>query len=281
MLAGIGTYAPCLPKGIWGQRAMWALVSVAGPRALPGKAVDWSPPLDPPEWAALTETLESAIGAFDAHTVYERRRGRAGLLMLLMRSGKPVGFMKARHNDPGEIDREVAALQSLEANPPTSFSVPRVLEAGSVGEWNFVLTTTMPAGMHRMINGAPAMSISRDISSGLADLARPEGTAEHWQPAHGDFTPWNLRVFRGDSKPWLIDWEEACWAPPGADALFYRASAFAIGRPTDDEPFPVDEAAAYWARRVRQRTADNRAAGLEMRPLDRGLEEAFAPALTD
>lgn len=276
MLAGMGTYAPCLPKGIWGQRAMWALVSVAGPRALPGRAVGWEPPLPAAAWEEFEASLRQAAGRYDAHTVYERRRGREGLLMLLLRSGHPIGFVKARHESPEEIDRERRALEALEATPPSSFHTPRVVGGGELGGWQYVVTTAMPAGMHRMVKGVPPAAMHDEIAAALLALPKPESTPNHWMPYHGDFTPWNLRRFR-NGKPWLIDWEEAGWAPPGADAAFYRASAYAIGRAVDDDPFEHDEAAAFWFERMQHRTADNVAAGLELRPLDHGLLKAFAP----
>jgi hypothetical protein len=255
---------------------MWALVTLAGPRALPGRSAAWEPPLPDVQWQELESALRQAVGQYDAHTVYERRRGREGLLMLLLRSGRPIGFLKARHESPDEIDRERRALEALEATPPSSFDAPRVVGAGDIGGWQYVITSAMPAGMHRMIKGLPPAVIHSDIAAALAALPRPDGTPDHWTPFHGDFTPWNLRRFR-TGKPWLIDWEESGWAPPGADAVFYRASAYAIGRATDDAAFEHDEAAAFWFEKMRQRTAANVAAGLEMRPLDRGLLEAFAP----
>jgi hypothetical protein len=216
------------------------------------------------------------VGRYDAHTVYERRRGREGLLMLLLRSGRPIGFVKARHDSPAEIDRERRALEALEAAPPMAFHAPRVVGAGELSGWQYVVTSAMPAGMHRMVKGVPPEAIHDEIEAALQVLPKPEDTPEHWMPFHGDFTPWNLRRFRS-GLPWLIDWEESGWAPPGADALFYRASAYAIGRAVDDKPFEQDEAAAFWFERMQRRTADNVAAGLELRPLDHGLLEALRP----
>lgn len=277
MLAGIGTYTPCLPKGVWGQRAMWALVKVAGPRALPGKSVDWTPPLDPNDWQQFLDALRQATGPFDCHTVYERRRGREGLLMLLMRAGRPVGFVKSRRGSGREVEQERRALDALERAAPRTIQTPRVLGAGQVSDWYFVVTTAMPPEMHRMLEEAPAAAINEDIEDALAALTKPEDTPAHWTPFHGDFTPWNLRRFK-TGVPWLIDWEDSGWAPPGADAVFYRASASAIGRPVDDRPIDDDEAAAYWRDWVKDRTAANVAAGYELRPLDIGLLKAFGSA---
>lgn len=274
-LAGIGTYAPCLPKGIWGQRAMWTLVRLAGPRALPGRSFEWTPPLEPDDWQQLLDVMTSTVGPFDAHTVYERRRGREGLLMLLMNRGRPIGFLKARLGSDDEITRERLALEALEATPPRLFEAPRVLGGGTIDSWHFVITTAMPSGIHSMLDGPPPSAIHDEIEAALSTIPKPDGTAEHWRPFHGDFTPWNLRRFK-TGRPWLFDWEECGWAPPGADAVFYRASAFAIGRPVDDTPFADDEVSSFWREWVQQRSAANAAAGLEERPLDRGLYEAFA-----
>ncbi len=273
-LAGMGTYAPCLPKGIWGQRVLWALVRIGGSRALPGKSFEWTPPLAADDWQSLNKAMVEAVGPFDSHTVYERRRGRAGLLMLLMREGRPVGFLKARHGSADEIAHERLALEALETTPPLSFRAPRVLGASAIADWHFVVTAAMPAGIHSMLPAAPPGAIHDEIEAALQTIPKDDGTPDHWRPFHGDFTPWNLRRFK-TGHPWLFDWEECGWAPPGADSIFYRASAYAIGRPLDDMPFEKGEASDFWRQWVRERSAANAAAGLEERPLDRGLAEAF------
>jgi aminoglycoside phosphotransferase (APT) family kinase protein len=69
---------------------------------------------------------------------------------------------------------------------------------------------------------------------------------------HGDLTPWNLRRFpRGMLA--LIDWEDACWGPPAADAVLFRASAAALGQPLDAAPAEL-EAIEFWETRVRERS---------------------------
>ncbi len=277
MLAGIATYAPCLPKGIWGQRAVAALVRIAGPRALPGKSFEWQPPLPEPDWTQLVAVIKDAIGPYDAHSVYERRRGRPGLLMLFMRAGRPIGFLKARQGTGEAIARERLALEAIEGAAPRSFAAPRLLTAGEIGgDWTFVLTSAMPPGIHRMLPTGPPLEIHRDVAVALGGLPKPEGTPSHWEPFHGDFTPWNLRRFR-EGPPWLIDWEESGWGPPEADAAFYYASSHAIGRAVGPQPAVTDEVRAFWWDRVRARTAANLEAGRELRPLDYGLLEAFSP----
>jgi aminoglycoside phosphotransferase (APT) family kinase protein len=60
---------------------------------------------------------------------------------------------------------------------------------------------------------------------------------------HGDLTPWNLRQ-RTDGTLFLIDWEDAGWAPPGADEVYYWATeGFLSGGEMLLEPA---EAREYW-----------------------------------
>ena len=90
-----------------------------------------------------------------------------------------------------------------------------------------------------------------------AVLDRPAGTPEHWRGAHGDLTPWNLR--RSSTGTWLIDWEDACWAPPGTDRIYF-AAVTAATRPGPARPLPIRdedrEAARRWAGVVAARPAD-------------------------
>jgi aminoglycoside phosphotransferase (APT) family kinase protein len=44
---------------------------------------------------------------------------------------------------------------------------------------------------------------------------------------HGDFVPWNLREAPG-GELWLLDWEDAGWAPPSADLLRYAVAFHSI-----------------------------------------------------
>jgi len=274
-LAGIATYTPCLPKGIWGQRVAWGLVSLGGAKLLPGRAGSWNPPFAGDGWQELLEQLRAIVGDFDSHTVYERRRLRSGLMMLLLQGDTPVGFVKAREL-PGEgMIREEAALHLAAQAGPKSFEVPRVLGAGEVTGWRYLVTTAMPPRMHRMVEGRPRPELLGDITEALSALERPPDVPDHWQPFHGDFTPWNLRQF-GEGRPWLIDWEDCGYAPPGADDVLYLATAFAIGKTLAPIPLEASEAVEYWWAEMNRRIREKLEWGLELRQLDHGLLEALA-----
>lgn len=194
--------------------------------------------------------------------------------MLLLNGADSVGFVKARRGAAAGLDREETALELAESAAVRSFRTPRVLGSGSVAGWRYVVTSAMPPRMHRMPDGAPAPAVLEDIAVALAGLDRPDDTPEGWKPFHGDFTPWNLRRI-GDTTPWLIDWEDAGWAPPQADAVLYLASAYALGRPVGDIPDDAAEAVDYWWDEITRRTNEKLANGLEPQPVDYGMIEAL------
>jgi len=274
-LAGIATYTPCAPKGVWGQRVAWSLVSVGGARLLPGRRSAWQPPVPAQEWNTLLADLRAIAGSFDSHTVYERRRGRKGLLMLLLDGDDPVAFVKAEEGKAPGILAEESALLLVERFDAKAFKTPRVLGSGIVAGWRYLVSSPMPPRMHRMVEGAPAEAILEEIAAVLSSREPPQALPDGWEPFHGDFTPWNLRQI-GDATPWLIDWEETGWAPPNADRVFYAATAYALGRPTTNEPLTRSEAAAYWWEEVNKRVQAKLDAGLELRPLDHGMLEALS-----
>ncbi len=274
-LAGIATYTPCVAKGIWGQRIAWGLVSLGGAKLLPGRVGAWDPPFEGEGWDRLIEQLRGIVGDFDSHTVYERRRMRRGLMMLLLRGETPVGFVKARELPGDGVVREELAMGLVEEAKPRSFQAPRVLGSGQVAGWRYLVTSPLPPRMHRMIEGRPPAEMIEEIGAVLSPLQRQNGTAQHWAPFHGDFTPWNLRQF-GDGRPWLIDWEDCGYAPPGADEVVYLATAFAVGRTLGPIPLPASEAVAYWWEEMNRRIREKLEWGLELRQLDHGLLEALA-----
>jgi hypothetical protein len=274
-LAGIATYTPCGPTGVWGQRVAWTLAKLGGARLLPGRGRSWDPPFATDSWQTLLRELAAAAGPFDSHTVYERRRGRRGLLMLLLDGDRPVGFVKAAEEDPPGIAREEEALLAAERVGVDSFLTPRVLGSGLIAGWRYVVASPMPPLMHRMLSQAPAEAILEDIALVLADIERPADAPSHWQPFHGDFAPWNLRHI-GGGTPWLIDWEDAGWAPPRADWVFYVATAAALGYPITSDPLERTEAVEYWWEEVDRRAREKLDSGLALRQLDYGLMEALA-----
>ena len=87
---------------------------------------------------------------------------------------------------------------------------------------------------------------------------------------HGDFTPWNLRQLESGELV-LLDWEEAGWGPPGADAVLYRAAASALSQ-SYTAPCSDGEAIQFWRARISKRDGDAR---------DRRLDEGMLRALAE
>ncbi|WP_375485186.1 phosphotransferase family protein [uncultured Jatrophihabitans sp.] len=113
----------------------------------------------------------------------------------------------------------------------------------------------------------PHRAITR-LRSGLLDevrtlvgavVPRPPGVPEHWVPSHGDLNPWNLR--RARTGDWLIDWEDAGWAPPGTDEVYFSATSATLRRGAV-QPLPIApehrEAAARLAAWVAARPVRDR-----------------------
>jgi hypothetical protein len=211
------------------------------------------------DWHALRSDIVSAVGSFDTMAVYERREGRPGMLLLLIDGATPVAFLKAHGGDGAAIARENRALTAMWRTALETFRVPQPLLTGWRGDWHFIVTSAMPPRLHRSLRQAPPGAMLTEIEHGLSALSRPDDTPDDWVPAHGDLTPWNLR--RVDSGvPYLIDWEEAGWAPPGADAALYGATARTVGVPPFDV-LPPASGSEYWidkiSRRIDQRSASD------------------------
>src|SRR4051812_25209257 len=63
-LAGLSLYAACRPTALWSQRVAWVCIKIFGPRALPGRSVNWGA-LARPEWMELSEVWRRELGRFD------------------------------------------------------------------------------------------------------------------------------------------------------------------------------------------------------------------------
>jgi glycosyltransferase involved in cell wall biosynthesis len=103
-----------------------------------------------------------------------------------------------------------------------SFRVPACLDSFEYDGWHVRVIEPLPK-YHRATAWDPARirPVVEDIPKSLDGLlARPEGTPAHWGAVHGDFVPWNLRESK-DGQFWLVDWEDAGWGPPLADAVRY------------------------------------------------------------
>ncbi len=274
--AGIALYTPGSWRGIVAQRAAWCVVRAGGPRLLPGKARPWDPPMDATTWDRFHRDLGRAVGGFDTWAGYVRRGGRSGLLLLLLRGGAPVGFVKARLAGDAVVDNEFQALETVYATHPTSFRALEPLGRGTCGEWSYLVTAPLPPRIHRRADDAVLPGVLDDVQRALAAHPKQPGTPDHWVPAHGDFAPWNLRRIRRNGT-FLIDWEAAGWAPPGSDLVYYAACAAALGRSVHGFTIEPGEAAHFCWQQVRSRIDQRLQRGGTVTDLDQGLLEALAP----
>jgi len=250
---GLTLYAPCRPLGQVAQAAaLWA-VRLGGVHALPGKAQPWEPPMGKETWQRCWGEWRR-LGAIDAVALYERPQPkRKGLAVLLMTGGTPVAFVKLRERSSGDLSKERAVLTALGSVHQAVVWVPGLLAAGSVDGWDYIAMTALPGRRHRPPSRPDVEAVLRAVQPALATVPRPEGMPEHWQPMHGDFTPWNLREVPGLGLA-LVDWEDAGWGPPEADATLYTAAEVVLGRAPQPSNLP-EEAVAYWRRRVESREA--------------------------
>ncbi|MDR7382459.1 phosphotransferase [Promicromonospora iranensis] len=262
-LAGISLITRSKAAALAAQWGLYYATAVLGTRFVPGERVNWEPPGGGARWDALT----TCLGPFDDLALYERpQASRTGLAALLLREGRPVGFLKLRE-EPAELDREHRAMVALTDARPETFRVPRVLDRGSTDGWHWMLIEAMPPRPAAPARRIVLPRVLADIQRCLEPLLpRARDVPVHWRPMHGDLTPWNLRRC-GRGLPWLIDWEDAAWAPPGADQVYYAVtSAAVLGRSSvaPSEPEHV-EAARFWLDRMTARSGDDHDAPLTAR----------------
>lgn len=250
-LAGLALYAPCRRRAVAAHRLARTAVRLLGPAALPGEAGAWDSGIPDDVWPELAAEWTQSLGAFDDMAGYRRSTDRAGLSVLLLRRGAPLAFLKIRERDSGGLEWERRTLERVNAAPLREVMAPRPLAAACVRGWHYLAMTPLPPVLHHPPSRAPLERITNEIGAALAGLERAAGVPAHWRPMHGDFTPWNLRA-AGD-RLFLVDWEDAGWAPPGADLVLYRAvqTAMDLGRPWYGASV---EAAAFWLQRVTARS---------------------------
>jgi len=148
-----------------------------------------------------------------------------------------------------------------------SFQVPACLESFAHDGWQVRVIEPLPK-YHRAAGWDPARirRVVEDIPKALDGLlTRPESTPAHWGPLHGDFVPWNLRE-SGDGCLWLVDWEDAGWGPPLADAVRYLVAhnslrgalplvtARATRQTFHEDSVDLDDVANFWLQHHNFRT---------------------------
>ena len=140
-----------------------------------------------------------------------------------------------------------------------SFRVPACLDSFEYDGWHVRVVEPLPK-YHRATAWEPARirRVVEDIPQSLDGiLRRPSTTPAHWGPLHGDFVPWNLRESTG-GRLWLVDWEDAGWGPPLADAVRYLVAdcslkgtspletSRVIQQTFDKDSVDLEEVATFW-----------------------------------
>ncbi len=259
---GLTMYTASRQRVIAAQRAAWCVTRLLGPRALPGPREV----LQIDEWSELVDSWQATLGPVTSVAAYSRKDNRTGTTMLTCREGRPVALVKVRSRMDA-LAREQALLSTLRDPLSPSIHVPRALGAGTTSTglaWSaqeFVFTRP-----HR-----PVMELAATEHDRLAEGMRaafeqlglrrtddpaddPTGdTGLDTVPAHRDLTPWNLRRdHRG--AVWLFDWEDAGWAPPGADADYLALTRAALRGGA--APRVSARNRAYWRGLLEQRVAE-------------------------
>nr|WP_062338448.1 phosphotransferase [Herbidospora sakaeratensis] len=241
--AGLSLLTFSKPLPLLAQRILHRSVLVAGPWLLPGRRERWQAPVE--RWDQILREVAEIVGPVDEVALYLRpQASRPGAAALLLQKGRPAGFLKVRDG----LDHEAQVLRLLDGGD--GFRAPVVL--GQRPSW--LLISAMEPVPARPFRGVDVVDLTGRIQRLLAKLPKPPGTPDHWLPMHGDLTPWNLRRTRGRT-PWLIDWEDAAWAPPGADEVYYRAAETTLFG-VDPVPTGYAEAAAHWEAVISRRSDD-------------------------
>jgi hypothetical protein len=226
--AALAMYAAVRPRAVLAQRVARMGIALFGARILPGRATEWKRPIADESWSELLRRWRDELGDFDSMAVYERgHENRPGAALLLLRGGSALAFVKVRSTDVESLINEARALEMVWRAQPRSFSVARPLAAGEQDGWRYFAMAPLPPFLHSIPRSPPLGSILSELRAALADSPRANGTPRHWEPMHGDFTPWNLRETR-EGELTLVDWEYSGWGPPGADEMLYRATSAAV-----------------------------------------------------
>jgi hypothetical protein len=254
---GVTLYTASKPAPLAAQRALWVAARLLGGRALPGPREQWQPALPEDTFDELRAQVGAAIGRDpDGFAVYERpQRERATGLTLLACAGRDSVLVRVRASSE-QLDLERRVSDRAATTTATTFGVPRVVGHGAVDDWHWVGYRTIATRPHAPVRRAPAALFDEVCALVESVVDRPAGTPGHWRGAHRDLTPWNLR--RSNTGTWLIDWEDAGWAPPGTDEVYFVAVRAAT-RPGPARPLAIAEqnreAARHWSAIVADRPA--------------------------
>lgn len=205
------------------------------------------------------DDVERSFGRIKAIAAYRRRDTvRSGhTLIAELERGSPL-LIKIRDN-PTALKLEQAVLQSVLDAGPRTFRVPRPLAWGRLRDgMTWSAQEIVFDAPHRPCL-SPLPEFGRDLArvmfrvAAAVEIDDPAPTHDSGL-AHGDLTPWNLRVDRHGER-WLFDWEDICWAPVGAD-LAYFAATLGVVRPRRAMSSISVQSADFWSARVSRRLVD-------------------------
>jgi hypothetical protein len=267
VVAGLSMHAACKPASVALQRAMCAAIIVGGPGLLPGRHAGFQPPLAPESWSELVGQWRSRIGRWDAMVLYRRpQSGRRGFAVLLLRDGRGLAFIRVSA-DPHRTAREFTVMLGVHAARPRTFRIARPLASGTAAGCGWM---ALESGPNYPLGAVRRPKVRRRVVAEVrgvleTSLERPAGTPDHWQACHGDLAPWNLRIGL-DGRVWVGYWEDAGFAPHGADRLYSELTAqITFGGPvlTDADPECIQwMATVIGARRSPAETPDSENARL-------------------
>lgn len=261
----VAMYTACRPVPVAAQQALWLIARTFGGCALPGPREAWRPALPESTLDAFVEDWRKlAGGRLDALAGYERLQSERQAVVLMACAGRRSTLIRVRR-DRGSLALERRISAAAGERPGLGFRVPTEVGAGKQDGWHWVAYEAISTRPHR-----PVRHLTAGLTDAVTDLVesvipRPAGVPAHWRACHGDLNPWNLR--RTGRTMWLIDWEDAGYAPPGADEVYFRAVTATLRRATPAAlsfPSAFDEAVAYWTERVTNRPEVDQDA--ELRP---------------
>lgn len=252
-LAGLALRAPCRRSVYAANYAVWGLVAAFGPWMLRSARRTWRPPMADDGWQGLLQQWREALGPFDGVAVYQRpQASRPGLGLLLLHADRALAFVKVHRGSRSEVTWQV--LTAFDERPSSRFNVPRPLSRGSYEDWQWLAMSPMPSLPHRPARHPELPAIIAEIQERVGATVQRGDAPGHWEPMHGDLTPWNLRRL-GRQGLWLLDWDEAGWGPPMADQVYYEATASLFGGGHPQPAGAKDEAIAFWRGKVAQRSS--------------------------
>jgi Phosphotransferase enzyme family len=249
---GITMYTASRPAVLLAQRAAFRVARAIGVWALRPKPAE----LVIDEWEELTRSWGDTLGPVQSIAMYQRKDPRGGMTMLVSRPDLPPVLVKCRRANR-EITVEQRMLAAMQDRDVPGIAAPRPIGAGvTQGSLSWAAQEFVFSRPHRPVfalEPAQLDALGSAIEEIVTDLGLEGSAGKGMAAAHGDLAPWNLRRdHRG--QVWLIDWEDVCFAPCGADAgyLLLTAAALRGTKPESLSP-PV---VAFWTEAIERRISN-------------------------